>query len=105
MKITFEMSGGFVFIPAHAKPTTFDTQDIAPDLKGLINALIVETSFFNLPAKVGTPAKGAADYRTYIITVEDDARKHTVTLTDPIADTSLSKLVSHLQNMASSLRP
>ena len=59
--------------------------------------LIVAARFFELPAKVGSPRPGAADYRTYTITVESGEQRHTVEAVEPIDDVGLSELVAFLR--------
>jgi hypothetical protein len=105
MKITFEMNGGFAPIPALSGPVTIDTAQIDPQVATQLESLVRESRFFNQPARAVTVAKGAADYRTYSITVEDGPSVHTVQLTDPITDANLERLVSHLQVMARPPRP
>jgi hypothetical protein len=105
MKINFEMSGGFAHIPALSGPFTIDTAQIDPQAANQIESLVREARFFDQAAQVGTVAKGAADYRTYNITVEDGPRVHTIQLTDPIKDANLGRLVSQLRSMVRPLKP
>ena len=100
MRITFEMSGGFVHVPTLSKPVIIDTAQIDPQAATQLESLVRESRFFDQPARADTVAKGAADYRTYTICVEDGPRVHTVQLTEPIADANLERLVSRLQVMA-----
>lgn len=98
MKITFEVSGGFAPIPAFSKLVTVDTAQIDQPIAAQLQLLIQQSHFFEQPAQVDTTVKGAADYQTYTITVEDDGQTHTVQLTDPITDANLERLVTLLQN-------
>ena len=59
-----------------------------------------ESRFFDQPASAGSLTKGAADYRTYTITVEDGPRLHTIRLTDPVTEANLEPLVSRLRSLA-----
>ena len=104
MKIVFETSGGFVFIPAVGRPITIDTTQIDPQAAHELEALVQGARFFDRPAELAPPA-GAADYQTYTITVADGRRVHTVRFTDPIADEALGHLVSRLQSLARPPRP
>jgi hypothetical protein len=97
MKITFTASGGFAHVPALSRPVVTDTAQLDPRIAQQLESLVRESRFFEQPARVSSPAKGAADYRTYTITVEDGQRVHTVELTDPITDANLERLVSSLQ--------
>jgi hypothetical protein len=100
MKINFKMDGGFAYLPAFSRPLVIDTTQIDQQAANQLESLLRESRFFDQPAQTGTVAKGAADYRTYTITVEDGPNFHTIQLTDPIADENLQKLVSHLRSMA-----
>jgi Emfourin len=104
MTITFEMSGGFASLPALSSPVTIDTAQIEPQTRTELESLVRLSRFFDQPSR-STPAKGAADYRTYTITVQDGARVYTIQLTDPITDINLEQLVSRLRVMARKTTP
>ena len=99
MTITFEMSGGFAQLPALNKPVTIDTAQIEAQARTELESLVRRSQFFGQPTH-STPTKGAADYRTYTIAVQDGSRVHTIQLTDPITDINLEQLVSRLRVMA-----
>lgn len=82
-----------------------DTAHIAPHVADQLESLVRESRFFDRPARIDTAARGAADYLTYTITIEDEQRIHTVQMTDPITDETLERLVSELQTMARPPRP
>jgi hypothetical protein len=77
-----------------------DTADVDRRIGEELELLIYSTRFFDLPPLLETAKKGAADYRTYLIRVQDGTRQHQVTLTDPIQDQQLARLVSLLQSVA-----
>jgi hypothetical protein len=104
MTITFEMSGGFAHLPALSRPVTIDTAQIEPQARTELEFLVRQSGFFDQPAHP-TPAKGAADYRTYTITVQDGSRVYTIQLTDPITDINLEQLVAKLRVMARKTTP
>jgi Emfourin len=97
MQVQFQMEGGIAYFPGLNKPGTIDSDQLpeqeADELKRLVNA----AHFFALPAVVGSPASGAADYRQYTITIEDAGKQHTVRVTDPIEDPNLQALVTNLR--------
>jgi hypothetical protein len=99
MTITFEMSGGFAQLPALNKPVTIDTAQIEAQARTELESLVRQSQFFGQPTH-STTTKGAADYRTYTIAVQDGSRVHTIQLTDPITDINLEQLVSRLRVMA-----
>ena len=89
MRIEFSQEGGLAYLPGLAKPVTIDVGGLpaaeALELKGLVDA----AHFFTRPAVLGTPAKGAADYQRYTLTVEDGERRHTVRVLVPIDDPAI----------------
>ena len=97
MRIQFQMEGGIAYFPRLNKPRTIESDHLpeqeADELKQLVNA----AHFFALPAVVGSPASGAADYRQYTITIEYAGKQHTVHVTDPIEDSNLQSLVTNLK--------
>ena len=104
MTITFEMSGGFAHLPALSRPVTIDTAQLEPQFRTELESLVRQSWFFDQPTYL-TPTKGAADYRTYTITVQDGSHVHTIQLTDPITDINLEQLVSRLRVMARKTTP
>jgi len=96
----FQMSGGFAYMPALSRPFVVDTEQLDPSKAKELENSVREARFFDLSAQASAVKKGAADYRTYTIAVEDGERKHTVELTDPITDSNLQHLVSQLRSMS-----
>ncbi len=97
MRLQFKMEGGIAYFPGLSKPITIDSDQLpkqeSDELKRLVNA----TRFFALPAVMGSPSPGAADYRRYTITIEDEGKQHTVHLTDLIEDPNLHALLAYLR--------
>jgi len=56
---------------------------------------VARSAFFALPEQ--RPLPHGADQRTYTITIEDDARSHTLTLSDPLPAGDLRVLVDRLR--------
>ena len=94
------MDGGLAYLPAFNRPFIIDTAQLNSEAANQLEDVVRESRFFDQPAQTGSVAKGAADYRTYTITVEDGSQSHTIKVTDPIKDANLQKLVSHLRDMA-----
>lgn len=97
MRVRFQMSGGIAYFPGFALPRTVDVETLPEDTRLSVMRLIEETQFFSLPSS--PPIPGAADYRTYRITIEDGARQHTVVLSDPVSSAPLQALIQLLQNL------
>jgi hypothetical protein len=100
MIFTFEMDGGFAYLPALNRPVTTDTTMIDPQVAKQLEFFVRESRFFDQPTRVDTVTKGSADYLTYTITVQDGSRVHTVQMTDPITDANLERLVALLRLIA-----
>jgi len=97
VRIQFKIEGGIAYFPGLSKPITIDSDHLPQqefdELKRLVNA----THFFDLPTTMSSLSPGAADYRQYTITLEDDGKQHTVHLTDPIEDPNLQALLTYLK--------
>jgi len=104
VRITLAEEGGFASLPGLSAPVTIDVDRLdtgeAEELKRLVKA----ARFFDLPAKIGEPAKGAADYQHAILTVEDDGRRHTVRALLPIKDQALKDLFLAVQKQVKAAR-
>ena len=99
MRIKFEMDGGLAYFPGLNTPFSIDTAHMEPQQASQIESMINNVRFFDLPSHAGTLAPGAADYRTYTITVEDGQRSHVVQVNDPVGNTVLQELVDYFQNL------
>ena len=99
MRVQFQMSGGVAFFPGLAKPTTIDVGALDEATQRELGELVRNADFFGLAPELSAP-RGAADYRTYTITIEDDGRSHTVRTTDASAPPSLQALIGRLNALA-----
>jgi hypothetical protein len=93
MNVTLEISGGFAPTPSLSVPYIVDTDELESVRAGEIETIIRQSHFFELPNRVETAQRGAADYFVYAITIRDGDRVHTVVLTDPISDPQLMRLI------------
>jgi hypothetical protein len=83
---------------------TIDAAALTQEERNELERLIDEAGFFTLPCEAGKPAKGAADYRQYTITVEEQERRHTVKASDPLDDPKLRNLIGFLQRKVREMR-
>jgi hypothetical protein len=97
MIVNFESSGGFAQFPGLSRPLRIDTTQLAPEQAGQLKGLVERARFFEQPPEVGAPPPGAADLRSYTITVEEGNRKHTVQTSDALTDPALRDLLEHLR--------
>jgi len=104
MRIEFRMEGGIAHFPGLSQPVVIDSEALAEAEANELKRLVEEARFFERPTVAGAPRRGAADYRQYTITVEEDGRQHTVKLTDPVEEPTLQQLLRFLQTKARELR-
>jgi hypothetical protein len=104
MRVQFQSDGGLAFLPGLQKPISIDVDALPASDANRLRQLVRAASFFDLPAHMGTPPRGAADMRAYTITIEDGGRRHTVRVAEPITDATLQEFVDVLQAQARTLR-
>jgi Emfourin len=100
MVITFESGGGFAHFPGLSRPVRIDTAELGAEHADQLKGLVERARFFEQPAEVGSPPPGAADLRSYTITVQDGDRTHTVKTSDALEDPALRELLEHLRARA-----
>jgi hypothetical protein len=96
MKVYLERSGGFAGM---VTSTTLDTQTLPSNEAHEIQNLIENSHFFELPSQSPQSSKtkkGAADYFTYKITVQEDKREHSVQLNDINMQPTIKPLIDFL---------
>lgn len=104
MRVELRTEGGIAFFPGLSKPVVIDDATLSAQQADELDRLLDETAFFEQPERVGTAVLGAADYRSYTISVDDGERQHTITLTEPIQDVRLQELLQFLQTQAKEQR-
>jgi len=104
MRIECTQGGGLGYFPGLNKAVTIDVDRLdageAEELKQLVEA----AHFFDLPSAIGAPARGAADYQYYVLTVEDSGRRHTVRILIPVEDLTLQDLIHAVQKQVRAAR-
>jgi emfourin len=104
VQIEFAETGGIGFFPGLSRPVVVDLDRLeAPVAEGL-QRLVEAARFFELPATVGVPPAGAADYQQAVLTIEDQGHRHQVTFLVPIADPTQAELVAAVRREARALR-
>ena len=99
MKVTLETSGGFAALPGLARPVTIDTTSLDIKAAAALHRLIAEAAFYELPPLIDTTEKGAADFFTYQISIDDGRLVHTVRFTEPILNPLLERLLGLIQSL------
>ena len=102
MRIEFSQAGGIAYFPALNKPITVEVDQLdvkdAEELKRLVDA----SHFFDLPAAIGLPVKGMADYQFYTLAISDNDRQHSVRILVPVEDPALLDLIQAIHNILNS---
>ena len=104
MRIEFSQTGGIGYFPGLNKPVTVEVDHLEKEEAEELKRLVEAARFFDLPATVGSPARGAADYQHYMLTVEDGGRRHTVRVLVPVEDPLLDDLVRAIQKHVKAAR-
>jgi hypothetical protein len=104
MHVEFTTEGGLAHFPGLNKPVVIDSDELSQEEAAELRRLVETAHFFDLPAKASPPPHGAADYYRYIITIQEDTRRHTVELTDPVKDADLQRLLTFLRTKAKERR-
>jgi hypothetical protein len=104
MRIQWKTEGGLAYFPGLSRPVTLESSTLPEAEAAAVRRLVEAARFFDLPPTVGTPARGAADYHRYTITIEDGGQRHTVQATDPVEDPTLQALLTYLKGKATALR-
>lgn len=105
MRVHFQTDGGVAHFPALQKALTVDTAVLPAQEAASLEELVRAAQFFSRPPESGSAAPGAADYRTYTISVEDSENSHTIRVSEPVQDPALEALINSLQNRQRSLIP
>jgi hypothetical protein len=99
VRIELSVSGGMAYFPGLNRPTTVETSALAPDETAKVEQLVATADFFALPSAAQPPSAGAADYRTYTLTITDGARSHTIQRHDPVQEPNLWALIQYVQSL------
>src|SRR5687767_13090408 len=85
MKIKLEESGGYLGMKSQPIIVDTDNQKMSGEDIKYLKSLIQNSNFFELPSSLPTSSsehKGAADYLTYKITIDNDKDKHSIMFSD-----------------------
>jgi hypothetical protein len=104
MHIELTTEGGIAHFPGLAKPTVIDAAQLSESEARELAKLLEAAHFFDRGVQEPAPTQGAADYRTYSITIEKGGQRHTVRTSDMTSDASLKALTSFLRTKERELR-
>lgn len=101
MRVTLTTEGGLAYFPGLARPVTIDDTTLPPEQSAELHRLVAAADFFHQPPVAGMPPPGAADYRTYTLTIEDADHTNTLRMTDLTQDPALRDLLRYVQSLRS----
>jgi hypothetical protein len=96
MRISFKRSGGFAGLTLAAD---LDTASLPLNEAHKVQRMVEEAGFFDLPASIPAPAQGADAFQ-YVVTVEDEGKRHTVRTNDLTVPDALWPLLEYLTKTA-----
>jgi hypothetical protein len=94
-KIYYERTGGFM---GRKVSMTIDLDDLPEEQAELLDDLLDEADFFELPADLTNPTM--PDSFTYNITISSEERQHSVRVSDATAPEDLRPLLEELSRQA-----
>jgi hypothetical protein len=97
VRIRLSAEGGFAYLPGLQKPITVDLDELPAAESAALRQLLEKADFFELPARVGGTAAGAADMREFTIDVDSGDRRHSVKVSETAASPALIALIDRLQ--------
>lgn len=97
MRVSLERTGGFAGI---SRKTTVDTANIPTNEAKQLPQLLEAADFFNLPENL-TASPTQPDRFQYILTVEDGAKKHTITVSEAAMPGTLRPLIEWINQVKS----
>jgi hypothetical protein len=92
MRISFERSGGFAGM---IMSTTVDTANLPANEASQLQQLVEVADFFNLATVISSP-NAQYDRFQYRVTVEDNDKQHTVTVSESGIPATLAPLIDWL---------
>jgi Emfourin len=99
MHIQFKAEGGMAFIPGLSQEATLASANLSQQEIDKLQKLIDQSRFFELPAEFSTAPAGAADFRQYTVTIEEEGRRHTIQFTDLLDNPALKELFAYLETL------
>ncbi len=104
MRIEITREGGIAFFPGLSKPRTVDLRELAPEQAESIERCVHAARFFELPSVVGPTSPGGADRTRYTLTIDEDGKRHSVQIVEPVEDPHLRALLDQLREVEKAQR-
>ena len=100
MKIEFVRTGGFTGLRLAG---SFDTDKLQPDQSAMLDKLIHDSGFSNLPEKI-KPTSPVPDQFEYRITISSADQTHSVVVGESVVPTGLRPLLDFLTTLTISCK-
>jgi hypothetical protein len=100
MHIEFKTEGGVAHFPGLARPTVIESAQLSESDAHELERLVEAAQFFARSPEETVAPRGAADYQSYVITIDTGRQRHTVRVSDLSADPDLKALVAFLRSKA-----
>lgn len=98
MQIFWERTGGFAGI---RKSLSIDTDNLPAKAAEELSQLVTAADFFHLPEQINSPSP-QCDRFQYRLTVKENGKQHTVTISEAALSNTLSILIAWLNQAANS---
>lgn len=102
MRVQFQGSDEVMFLTRNTPAVTIDTETLTDLEQRVLERLVRDARFFDLPSKV--PGSRGTCARTCHITIEDRNRQHTITVNEPVQGPALRRLVDRLRQLSNRQR-
>jgi hypothetical protein len=97
LQVTFHVEGGIAHFPGLARDATLDTAQLAPGDAERLTTLIRAVLPGGASERQFDAPSGAADYQTWVISVEDGSTSRVLTIPDVTADSAARELIDFLR--------
>lgn len=103
MRIELKREGGPAYFPGLARPRSVDLERLPAEQAEALREGVRAARFFEQPPVVGATPRGAADTRRFTLTVEEEGRRHSVQLVEPVEEPRLHALLELVKQAAKAL--
>ena len=97
MRVQFTTEGGIAYFPGMSKPVIIDSEKLSEEDAIELRHLVEAAHFFDLPTRGSPPPKGSADFYSYVITVSEKGRQHTIRINEFEKNPELQNLLNFLK--------
>lgn len=104
MKLYYKSEGGIGYFPGLNKPFVIDSANLTASEAEELQHLVKAVSGLKLPARKAAHRPGAADYKQYVITIEEGKKQTTLHFTDLQSEPALQDLITYIQEQRKKLR-